>query len=280
MGGKAIKTKSKRIIIIDKNIFQGSSLRVLSTLAQKHTVILPHTLLEECLTTERAPGPRPLLKKAEDLIKAGAFVSFSQGRMLEIEKTKLLPLQAIVDEFGTEQFRNNSIQDLQVDFQKEAKECNKAFEPILRDVERLAKAFWKTLSSKDYSADWKQPGDDNDLSKRLEKWREATDMQMKEWLKVFRPNIYSHVTKDWTTWFIFQLLVVYGLEWAFKRNQSGQSFEDFDITNDVYDLNYLSCVLHSDILISGDKKLRAFAQSMLPTKIICSEIRDVLKKTN
>lgn len=267
---------NKLTIIIDKNILQGSSLQILSTLAQNHSVILPHTLLEECLTTERAPGPKPLLKKAEDLVKAGAFASLSQGRMLEIERTKLQPLQAIIDEVGTEQIRNNSIEDVQVDFQKEAEKCNKAFEPILQYVERLAKAFWKTLSGKDYSADWKQPRDDNDLSKRIEKWRKATDTQMNEWLKVFQPNIHSHITKDWTTWLIFQLLVVYGIEWAFKRNLSGQSFEDFDITNDVYDLNYLSCVLHSDVLLSRDNKLRTFAQVMVPTKLICSEIRDLL----
>ena len=267
---------NKQIITIDKNIFQKKSLHTLSRLAQDHSIVLPHTLLEECLTTERAPGPKPLLKKAEDLVKAGAFVSFSQGRMLEIEKTSLQPLQNVIDDVGTDQIRKNSIEDVRVDFQDEAEKCNRAFEPILNNVERLAEAFWKTLSGKDYSEDWKKPGDDKDLSKRLEKWRKATAMQMKEWLEVFRPDIHLHITEDWTTWLIFQLLVVYGIEWSFKRNLSGQSFESFDITNDVYDLNYLSCVLHSDVLLSCDKKLCTFTQVMVSDKKVCSEIRDLL----
>jgi len=265
-------------VIIDKNIFQpDSALQRLTDLAEYHTVIIPHILLEECLTTESDPGPRELLEKAEVLIKAGAFVSLSQGRMLEIEKESLQPLKSVIDEAATEQVRSNTIRDIEIDIQNEAEECAKCFEPLLQFVERLTRAFWKTLSAKEYSADWRQPGDDNERVRRLIKWRRATCVQMKQWLGVQFPSIHQHITNEWVTWHVIQFLVVYGIEWAFKRNQSGQSFEDFDITNDVYDLNYLSCLCLSDGLISRDRGLREFTQALLPKKTIYTSVPEISK---
>jgi len=268
----------RQSIIIDKNIFQRrSALQDLAELAEGHTIIIPHILLEECLTTESAPGPRELLEKAEALVKAGAFVSLSQGRMLDIEKESLQPLRSVIDETVTELVRNNTIRDVRIDIEKEAKECAKCFEPVLHFVEKLTKAFWKNLSAKEYSADWRQPGDDNERVRRLIKWRRATCIQMKPWLESQLPSIHSHITNEWVTWHIVQFRIVYGIEWAFKRNQSGQSFEGFDITNDVYDLNYLSCLYLSDGLVSCDRKLRDFAQALLPQKTVYTNISDVLK---
>ena len=133
----AAKTMKRQYIIIDKNIFQRrSALQDLAELAEGHTIIIPHILLEECLTTESAPGPRELLEKAEALVKAGAVVSLSQGRMLDIEKESLQPLRSVIDETVTELFRNNTIRDVRIDIEKEAKECAKCFEPIIHFVEK------------------------------------------------------------------------------------------------------------------------------------------------
>ncbi len=272
-------------IIVDKSVFQGTALRDLSELALNHSVILPHILFEECLTTEGegSRGPKSLLEKFEALIKAGAFISLSKGRVLEIEHNTLQPLPSIIDKTTTEQIKDTSIQDFRIDFQKKAQVCKKSFEPMLLIAEKLTKAFWKTLSNKEYSADWRQldeDDEDNDPSRRFSKWRQATDRQIKSWLESFLPDIHSYITEDWITWHIFQLLVVYGIEWSFKRNQSGQSYENFDITNDVYDLNYLFVLPQSDIFISGDEKLRVFAQAMFPQKAVCSELTDIKKSEN
>ncbi len=267
----------KQAIIVDKNVFQTqSAFQALTNLTSDHLVILPHVLLEECLTTEKYPGPITLLEKAENLVKAGASVSLSLGRMFAIEKDTLQPLPSIIDETATTQVRSNTIRDFHLDLKKEAKECRNYFEPIRQRVEELANAFWNTLSSKSYSTDWRQPGEDNVRTRRLRKFHRLFDSQMDQWLQKLLPTIHSHITKDWISRHILQAILVYGVEWAFKRNQSGPSYDDFDITNDVYDLEYLSCLCRSDVLISNDTPLVELVQAILPTKSIYNKVPDVL----
>ncbi|MBN1618476.1 hypothetical protein JW887_03985 [Candidatus Dojkabacteria bacterium] len=263
---------SKKKIIIDKNTLQGNGVDSISQLAHNHIIILPHVLFEECLTTQKKQTPMSLLKKAETIIKAGAFISFSRGKMLEIEKDNLRALDSIVDEVGTNAIRDNNIEDLQIDFQKEADECNKSFEPALGFIKEYAQKMWETLSEKNYSIEWRKSDTDNDPKIRFQKFAKASHELTQSYINYLYPSVSTYVQNNWITWCLFQLIIIYGLEWAYKRNVSGQSYENFDITNDVYDLEYIMCLTRSDVLISQDKKMSILAQSVLPDKAIYSEL--------
>lgn len=268
---------NKLTIIVDKNIFQRTSVHNFSELTRDHSVILPHVLFEECLTTKKVPGSMHLLKKAETVIKAGAFISLSRGRMLKIERDTLQPLDSIIDAAGTAQIRDNNIEDLQINLQKEAQECNRSFEPVVHSIEKIAKAFWDTLSNRDYSKDWRQPGKDNDPYRRFGKWIRSFDKkQMKAWIAKLFPDISPHIQNTWITWHLLRLLLAYGIDWAYKRNLSGQSFDNFNITNDVYDIEYVLCLTRSDALLSHDTKLIIpLVKAIFPQKAIYSELKDI-----
>jgi hypothetical protein len=266
---------SKQIIIIDKSIFQGNCTEKLSNLAQKHIVILPHVFFEECMTTEGDRSPESLIKKAETAIKSGAFISLPRGRMIEIERETLQPLESIIDKTGTEQIRNKNIEDLQINFQEEALKLKKNIEPMIRFEKKIANAFWATLQDKDYSKNWRTSDEDNDTGIRLGKWTESLKEEpMRAWIAEIFPDMSSHIQNDWMTWHLLQLLIAYGIEWAYKRNSSGQSFGS-NIINDVYDIEYVLCLARSDALVSNDRKLMVpLAQAIFPKKKIYHKLED------
>lgn len=228
---------------------------------------MPHVLFEECITTLKVPGPNYLIRKAETIIKAGAYISLSLGRMITTERNTLHALDSIIDKLGTEQIRDNSIESLQIDFHKEALECNKSIMPLVKYAQVIALKFWNTLSEKHYSKEWRQSGKDNDLNIRYKKWAEAFgEEMMQSYVNRLCPGICPHIQNNWITWHLIRLILIYGVEWSYTRNKSGQSYEVFNITNDVYDIGYILCLARSDMLFSQDKKLIALAKAIFPQR--------------
>ena len=80
---------------------------------------------------------------------------------------------------------------------------------------------------------------------------------MQAYVNRLYPDICPHIQNNWITWYLIRLVLIYGVEWSYKRNMSGKSYEDFKITNDVYDIGYILCMIRLDILLSRDKKLIA-----------------------
>lgn len=267
---------NKQSVIIDKNRFQAICEKKLCKLTQHYTVILPHVLLEECLTTEKGL-PLSLLKKAEAVIKAGAFVSFSRGKILETEESTLSPLDSIIDEIVTEQIRNNCIEDLQIDFQNEAVECSKSIEPLVNFSRETGQKFWNTLSDKPYSKDWRQSDDDNNPNIRFKKWAGAfNEKMMRAYIDRLYPDTSLYIQDNWITWHLIRIILICGVEWAYKRNMSGESYEDFNITNDVYDIEYALCLACSDALFSQDKKLTILSKTIFPQKQYYTDYSELL----
>jgi len=267
---------NKKTIIIDKNILQGTSDQKLCDITASYTIILPHVLFEECITTQKKPGPIDLLQKAERIIKSGAFISLPLGKMLEIEKNTLHSLDTIIDMEVTQIIKENNIDYPEINFEHEATECNKSFSHWIKFAMQIAQKFWDTLSEKEYSTEWRQPSEDNDSSKRYKKWVKAfNEKTLREYIKQFYPDISHHIQNNWITWHLIQLLLVYGVEWAYKRNSSGQSYENFDITNNVYDIGYTLCLARSDALVSQDNDVKYFAEAIFPQKNIYNKLEDI-----
>jgi hypothetical protein len=199
--------------------------------------------------------------------------------MFEIEKNTLKPLDSIIDKEGTIQIRENHIDKLDIDFSGEAQKCNRLFEQKILTVKNLLNAFWETLSEKEYSKDWKkQDSEDNDIENRFRKWEACCDeTQIIQWSKKFSPGIRCDINKYWISWQLVRVLLIYGIEWAYKRNLSGQTFENFNIENDVYDIEYVLCMHHSDALLSNDKKLVIpLTKVLYPEKAIYSNLEECL----
>ena len=73
---------------------------------------------------------------------------------------------------------------------------------------------------------------------------------------------------------MLRLSIAWGIELASKRNKSGPDFEKRDLTNDVFDLEYVSYLLHADGLITCDKKL------VQPLAIVAFPDKDVFGSTD
>jgi hypothetical protein len=75
---------------------------------------------------------------------------------------------------------------------------------------------------------------------------------------------------------MLRLSSAWGIELASMRNKSGPSFKNYDISNDIYDIYYVSHLSQADGLVAGDKKLvRPLAMAAFPDKDVFCSIYDV-----
>ena len=75
---------------------------------------------------------------------------------------------------------------------------------------------------------------------------------------------------------MLRLSLAWGTELASKRNKSGPSFENYDISNDIFDIHYVSHLSQADGLVAGDKDLvLPLALAAFPDKDVFGSIDDV-----
>ncbi len=73
-----------------------------------------------------------------------------------------------------------------------------------------------------------------------------------------------------------RLWCAYAIEWACKRNYSGPSFENRDISNDLYDMEYVAYLSRADGILTGDTKLvQPLAEAAFPDKDMFSSLEEV-----
>ena len=73
--------------------------------------------------------------------------------------------------------------------------------------------------------------------------------------KEFSEQISSHANASWFTWQITRLWFAYIFDWMFKKNLPGSS-EKKNISNDLYDIEYLAYLSQADGLLTNDQKLQ------------------------
>ena len=269
-----------RLLVIDKSIFHGFNDKKVCTFVKDYNVVLPYALAVECLISKnQRSGKNPvlLLRRFDGAIKAGAKMGYSSSKLFQAEKMTLCPAKAAVDESSTKQFRNGILKTNPDFIKQEAEDCRKSFEPIIEKLSGLAKTFYKNLCKEGLQKKVLKEANQKDIVDHLKNWIQATEPQMKDVLnKCFSEQIGSHADANWFTWQWSRLAFAWAIEWACKRNQSGPSFENHDISNDLYDIEYVAYLSRADGLLTGDEELvMPLAKAAYPQKDVFDDINNI-----
>jgi len=271
-----------KVLIIDKSIFHGTKVDTLKKLAKNHQLILPYIMYVECVISESetrgaSKDPLKLVSKFLDVVKSGAYAGKSPAGILEEEKAKNAAISSIIDEKETELMRKGTI-DKNIDIKKISSDNQKALEPTIRFVQKWAEELHKNICKKRLQKKFVEEAQE-DLVKRLKKMLFCVDKQKKDIIKKFLSDEGCYFKTDRWSWQLLRLCLTWGIELASKRNQSGPSFENRDISNDIYDMYYVACLFKADGLITGDERLvKPLAKTAFPEKNIFSAAVDVSDK--
>jgi hypothetical protein len=271
-----------KLIILDKSVFQGTARGELIRFVKCHRVILPHALCVECAisqkgnTSKDSKDPKRLMQKLLEVVKNGAYLGKSPSKIVKEERSRNAAIESLVDMEETKTMREG-ILDEEPDLEKVREECDKTFKPITAFVERWADQYHINIRKKNLEKDFQEDVDEGDLVGRLGKWLQSIDRAKDDIIDHFFGNGSNAMSADRWEWQLLRLSLAWGTELASKRNKSGPSFENYDkISNDVFDIYYVSHLLQVDGLVAGDKRLvRPLAMAAFTSKDIFGSIKDV-----
>ncbi len=270
-----------KLLILDKSVFQGTARSELVRFVKCHHVILPHALCVECAISQKgnppknSKDPKQLVQKLLDVVKNGAYAGKSPGNIVEEERSRNAAIESLVDMKET-QIMREGILDKESDLEKVRKECEKAFKPIIDRVQWWADKYYKNLVMKQLEKGFREEADEGDLVGRLKKWLQAVDGMKDVILGRFFGNGSNAMSKDRWEWQMLKLSLAWGTELASIRNKSGPSFENYDISNDIFDIFYVSHLSQAGGLVAGDKNLvQPLAKAAFPSKDVFGRIDDV-----
>ena len=270
-----------KLLILDKSVFHGTACSKLIKFVKCHRVILPFTLYVECATSQKDnpsndfKNPERLMQKLLKVVKNGAYAGKSPAKIVEEERLRNATIESLVDMKQTQVMRESELDD-EVDFEEVRKECDKMFESPTDFVKKWADQYYKTIGKKEKERDFRDEVDEVELVGRLVKWLRAVNEKKDDILNLYGSNGRRVVPADGWEWQMVRLCLSWGTEMAIKRNKSGISFESYDISNDIFDIYYVSHLSQADGLIAGDKKLvRPLAIAAFPDKDVFSSIDEV-----
>ena len=268
-----------KLLVVDKSIFHSLCCceEKLCAFMRDYNVVLPNALAIECLISENqepCKNPVKLVRRFDAAIKAGAKYGYSSYKLFQSEKMTLCPAATVVDESATEQFKNGTPNTIADFIRQEAECCRTAFEPIIELVLKIARALYDNLCKQEELS--KKLRKVTDRTLRFEKWIQDTDISMKVILKdLFSEQISSHADANWFTWQRARLYLTYSLDWMFKKNLTGSS-EKRDVSNDLYDIEYVTYLSRADGLLTNDQKLQVpLAKAAYPQKDVFDDINNV-----
>lgn len=169
-----------KLLVIDKNRFQGIPLVLLLEFVKNCRVVLPYSLCVECLMSDDDKSRRPtknpvvLLKKLDNVVKAGAYVGYSSAKLFQKERETLRAVDSVLDKESTQNFWKGTI-NLERDFvQEEAKRCKASFESIIGLSRQFAMTYFENVQKKDLCSEFRVDREKCDIE-RLKKWIEVAD---------------------------------------------------------------------------------------------------------
>ena len=269
-----------KLLVIDKSVFHSLCVceEKLCAFVKDYNVILPNALAIECLISEKQTSDKDPVKLVQDFdaaIKAGAKMGYSSLKLFQTEKKTLCPAKSVVDESTTKLFRNGNPKTGDDFIKQEAENCRKTFEPQVRTLLKIAGQLYENLCKREYLV--KEFRKETKRDARFKKWIQATDISMENILK---QQISFQADMNWFTWQMTRLWFAYCIEWTFKKNLTG-SAEKKDISNDLYDLEYVTYLTRADGLLTNDTKLQVpLAKAAFPKKdpfVVDTRINDSRK---
>jgi len=169
--------KMPKIIIIDKNIFQGSSQSSLCDLTQKHILILSYVLCVECLKSSR--NRLELLKRIQELIQSGARYGFSPLKLSKYEKTNQSPVQTLIDDKATQTILNSQFEGDNDFVDSEANEYFQSVTPIVEGMLTLGDTYYSNAEKKGYLSGLRKE-ELTDRAARMKLWTKTVDHMLKD----------------------------------------------------------------------------------------------------
>jgi hypothetical protein len=270
-----------KVLILDKSAFHGTACSELVRFVECHRVILPYALCVECAISQKGNPPRDskdpkrLMQKLLEVVKNGAYAGKSPGKIVEEERSRNAAIASLVDMEETQTMRKSKV-DEEPDLEKVREECDKAFKPTIDFVERWADQYYKNIRKKELEKKFREEVDESDLVGRLRKWLLFIDGAKDDILGQFLGNRSSAVPADRWEWQMLRLSLAWGTELACTRNKSGPSFENHDISNDIFDIYHVSHLSQADGVVAGDKKLvQPLAMAAFASKDVFASIDDV-----
>jgi len=214
------------------------------------------------------------MKRLDNVIKAGAYVGYSRADLLQKEKDTLKPVDSIVDEESLKKARCGVINLDKSFIQAEAKKCKKTDKPLFDRLLRYGQSLYEDFKKENIFA--KNLIGNKTRIDRLKSWLQIADKMKDKILLAFFPEISPKISSDFYTWQISRLWFTWIIDWTYKRDCSGQSFENRDIYNDLYDIEYVAYLSRADGLLTRDDRLvKPLAKAAFPEKDVFSSLDEV-----
>lgn len=267
------------LLILDKSVFHGTAKDKLIKFIKCHDVVLPYSLCVECAISQTEEkefkDPMRLTNKLLELVKNGAYAGKPPARIVEEERSRKAAIDSLIDEKQT-QIMKEAVLDEEPDLKKIRAECERAFKPIADCAQQWADQYYKTICKKEMEKKFRAEMNNGDLVGRLGMWLEVADVMKNDILDKFTASGSKTMFKDGWEWQMLRLCNAWGTELASKRNQSGPDFENRDISNDIYDIYYVSHLSQASGLLAHDKDLvEPLAIAAFPDKDVFRSIDDV-----
>jgi hypothetical protein len=273
-----------KLLIIDKNRFQGIPEELLCRFVRDYNVVIPYVLCIECLMSKKykpseiGRDPMFLLKRLDNVIKAGAKVGCSSTEIYTKESTFCCPIDSIIDREAIESVKTGVLNVNELFMKREAENCKKNFQPYFNTWLEVAKILYENIKEKGLQKNFSDEVEETNITERMKKWLKATEQMMPEILKTCFPKAASNIGPDWYTWNMVRILWAWVMEWGCIRSKSGPSFENKDISNDLYDIEYVSYLYRANGILTGEREdhlVQVLAKAAFPEKDVFSSLDEV-----
>jgi hypothetical protein len=264
-------------LIIDKDVFRGTSTSKLKEFVQNHFVILPRILYDEIVTTQEERDK--LVERFRSVVLAGRYICPASGYIIRKEAENLRPYGSLPDDKRTtslrkilenkEEFLSRSeIGQIQDEMDKTAKMFGD-FAKILSDnlTEELKNGFRK-LS--DFNTQNRVIGlmelvDDNDIH----------DIAMVTMGHLTKGPSSFCLDKNWVSWQYVRLRLLLHYEQLFKV-QISRNISLEKVEHDCMDMEYVLLLSRADGLLTWDERLvKPLSEAAFPNKDVFSSLDEV-----
>lgn len=269
-------------LVIDKDIFQGTSTHSLCNFARSHFLILPDDLYYECASTDRKQ--QELLDRFRDVILAGGCICPRRNKIIQDEAESLSPYGTLVD-MQTISAVRKTFQKNSRPYKPEEVETAKADElRMAQMIIDFADGFTRKLALEEperLTEIRRCNSSKTDRSDRLVEWAGSVDSQdihhaSKEMLKGFtnRPDEFC-LSDEWVSWHFLRLYLILLRERTFSRH-TGDTSGQISVEHDLQDITYVLLLTRADGLLTRDKDLVIpLAQAAFPEKDVFDSLDEV-----
>ena len=274
--------EKQKKLIIDKDIFRGTSTSKLKEFAENYFLILPQVLYYECITANERR--EKLLDRFRMIILAGGYICPTCNDILRWEAKNLFPYGSLIDleevaevkrvfEVNDRPYNPEHITKLQynvLEFVGNIRSNTESFNEqlILEDPELLSEVRkWDSSRASKYE--------------RFRKWAELVDTNdihtaACHCLRGLARELDKYCLSDeWVSWEYLRLMLIHFYEKTFLTHK-GAKFSEHGIEHDLQDIKYVLLLSRADGLLTKDNELiKPLAKAVFPEKDVFSNLEEV-----